>query len=234
MAEKETEVKTENALVSWENAEFGTIRSKTIDGEPYFVAKDVAMILGYKKTNDMTKRLDEDEKGATICRTPGGKQKLAVISESGLYHAIFLSRLDAAKEFRRWVTSEVLPAIRKSGNYTASPVVNVRDMAVTLQKLTERVSALEQAAVRESAALALPDMTDTREKVVDIVRRAAKDGKTSEQETWCELYKDYSKMTGIPVMQCAKALNISTISFIDLVGRMESLKRFAEQLFWFV
>ena len=232
MAEKQT--KTENALMSWENAEFGTVRSTIIDGEPWFVAKDVASILGYKKTNDMTKRLDDDEKGATICRTPGGNQKLAVITESGLYHAIFMSRLEAAKTFRRWVTGEVLPAIRKSGNYTASPVVSMRDMAVTLQRLTERVSALEQTAVKKGASHALPDMTDTREKVVDIVRRAAKDGKTSEREIWYELYKDYSKLTGIPVMQCAKALNISTISFIDLVGRMESLKRYAEQLFWFV
>lgn len=235
MAEKETEVKTENALMSWENAEFGTIRSKTIDGEPWFVAKDVAKALGYKDTSDaLKKHVDAEDKLTRQIADSGQKRKMYIINESGLYALIFGSQLDSAKKFKRWVTSEVLPAIRKSGNYTASPVVNVRDMAVTLQKLTERVSALEQAAVRESAALAPPDMTDTREKVVDIVRRAAKDGNTSERETWYELYKDYSKMTGIPVMQCAKALNISTISFIDIVGRMESLKRFAEQLFWFV
>lgn len=90
--------KAENALQTWTNDELGTIHTVTIENEPVFLAKDVAAILGYKKTNDMTKRLDDDEKGATNCRTLGGNQKLAVITESGLYHAIFMSRLDAAKK----------------------------------------------------------------------------------------------------------------------------------------
>ncbi len=96
------------------------VRTVQIKNEPYFVGKDVATALEYKLTTDLTKNLDSDE--ITTCTIPtfGGKQEMLVINESGLYHAIFMSRKEAAKEFRRWVTNEVLPAIRKTGTYTAT------------------------------------------------------------------------------------------------------------------
>lgn len=89
------------------------------DGEPWFVAADIAEILGYRKGPDMIRMLDEDEKGAHIVRTLGGDQEVAIISESGLYACILKSRREEAKVFRKWVTAEVLPSIRKSGSYTA-------------------------------------------------------------------------------------------------------------------
>ena len=91
------------------------------DGEPWFVATDVAESLGYKSPKDAASYLDDDEKGSAIARTPGGDQKLTVINESGLYALVLRSRKPEARKFAKWVTSEVLPSIRKTGQYTAAP-----------------------------------------------------------------------------------------------------------------
>ena len=89
------------------------------DGEPWFVARDVAAALDYSVAKDMTRNLDDDEKGGQIVPTLGGDQEMTVINESGLYSAILKSRKPEAKRFKKWVTSEVLPSIRKTGSYTA-------------------------------------------------------------------------------------------------------------------
>jgi len=91
-------------------------------GEPWFVAADVALSLDYRMASDMTRSLDDDEKGTQIVRTPAGDQEMLVINESGLYSAILKSRKPEAKRFKRWVTHEVLPAIRKTGAYTVRGV----------------------------------------------------------------------------------------------------------------
>ena len=88
------------------------------DGETWFVAKDVSDILGYSASEAMTRRLDKDEKGTTICRTPSGDQEMLIISEAGLYQAILGSKKKEAKDFTRWVTHDVLPSIRRTGSYT--------------------------------------------------------------------------------------------------------------------
>ena len=89
------------------------------DDQIYFVAKDVCTILGIRKYRDAVARLDEDEKGCpVIVDTLGGLQEMTTVNESGLYHLIFMSRKPAAKKFRKWVTSEVLPSIRKFGYYS--------------------------------------------------------------------------------------------------------------------
>lgn len=94
------------------------VRALTIDNEPYFVGKDVAEILGYKNSRKALKdHVDDEDKGVTKCDTLGGKQNLTVINESGLYSLIISSKLPSAKQFKHWVTSEVLPAIRKHGAY---------------------------------------------------------------------------------------------------------------------
>lgn len=103
------------------NQEFGEIRTVVIDGEPWFVGKDVALALGYEKPrNAIATHVDvEDKKGAPIQGPPGGTQEMIVINESGMYALIFGSKLESAKRFKHWVTSEVLPAIRKTGRYIA-------------------------------------------------------------------------------------------------------------------
>lgn len=111
-----------NKLTIFKNEDFGEVRTVTINDEPYFVGKDVALILGYKDPSDALKRhVDEDDK-LTRCFTDSGQNReMYVISESGLYSLILSSKLPSAKKFKRWVTSEVLPEIRKTGAYSRIP-----------------------------------------------------------------------------------------------------------------
>lgn len=105
----------------FENAEFGTVRTIMIDGEPWFVGKDIAKILGYTETAKAIRmHVDEDDKGVSILDTPGGRQRFTVINESGLYSLILSSKQDKAKQFKRWVTSIILPTIRRTGGYVAN------------------------------------------------------------------------------------------------------------------
>lgn len=110
----------------FENAEFGKIRTVFDDGTIYFVGKDVAEILGYSETaKAIRSHVDLDDRGMAALDTPGGKQKMTTINESGLYSLILSSKLPTAKKFKRWVTSEILPSIRKTGGY-----VNNDDMFI--------------------------------------------------------------------------------------------------------
>lgn len=107
-----------NNLQIFKSNEFGEIRTVTIRDEPYFVGKDVAVILGYSNPRDaLAKHVDDEDKGVAKCDTLGGTQELTVINESGLYSLILSSKLSSAKKFKRWVTLEVLPTIRKTGGY---------------------------------------------------------------------------------------------------------------------
>ena len=100
------------------NTEFGEIRSMTINGEPWFVGKDIAAALGYKESaKAIREHIDDEDKGVSVLDTPGGKQKTVIINESGMYSLILSSKLEGAKRFKRWVTSEILPSIRKTGAY---------------------------------------------------------------------------------------------------------------------
>ena len=107
-----------NQLKMFENNVFGAIRTVEIDGEPWLVAKDVAEALGYANARDaIAKQVDEEDRGVAKCDTPGGPQDMIVINESGLYSLVIGSTLPGAKKFKRWVTHDVLPAIRRNGYY---------------------------------------------------------------------------------------------------------------------
>ncbi len=111
-------------LEIFKNEEFGEIRTVTIDGEPWFVGKDIATALGYSNTRDaLAKHVDDEDKGVAKCDTPSGKQNMSIINESGLYALIFGSKLESANRFKHWVTSEVLPSIRKHGAYMTNEVI---------------------------------------------------------------------------------------------------------------
>lgn len=102
------------------NQQFGQIRVVAQNGEPWFVGKDVADVLGYKNPRKaMIDHVDEEDKGVTKCDTLGGKQNTVTINESGLYSLILSSKLPTAKKFKHWVTSDVIPSIRKTGGYIA-------------------------------------------------------------------------------------------------------------------
>ncbi|HEX7821082.1 MAG TPA: BRO family protein [Sphingobium sp.] len=113
------------------------VRVVEVSGDPWWVAGDVAKVLGYSHVPHMLRVLDEDEKGVRKVDTLGGSQDMTIISESGVYHAIFKSRRAEAKHFRKWVTTEVLPSIRKNGFYLA-PTEHVATAAAGPWELMER------------------------------------------------------------------------------------------------
>lgn len=118
-------------LKVFENAEFGSVRTTTVNGEIMFVGKDVAEILGYSNPRKaIIDHIDEEDKGVTKCDTLGGKQDLTMINESGLYSLILSSKMPNAKKFKHWVTADVLPAIRKTGMYATEELLENPDLAI--------------------------------------------------------------------------------------------------------
>lgn len=120
-----------NEIKIFDNPEFGKVRTMEINGEPYFVGKDVAEILGYSNTRDaLTKHVDSEDKNTVAICDGKGNPNQTVINESGLYSLILSSKLPKAKEFKRWVTSEVLPSIRKHGAYAVDELLNDPEFAI--------------------------------------------------------------------------------------------------------
>ena len=130
-------------LEIFKNNEFGEIRTVEINNEPWFVGRDVATVLGYSNPRKaIGDHVDDEDKGVTKCDTLGGSQDLTIINESGLYSLILSSKLPNAKAFKRWVTSEVLPAIRKHGLYAIDDILENPDIAIqALTKLKEERAA---------------------------------------------------------------------------------------------
>ena len=106
-----------NKLMLFENEAFGKVRTLNLNGEPWFVAADVCKALELGNPSMTVERLDDDEKGISTIDTLGGKQRMAIINEPGLYSLVITSRKPEAKAFKRWITHEVIPAIRKHGVY---------------------------------------------------------------------------------------------------------------------
>lgn len=132
-----------NEMRVFENADFGTVRTVVIDGEPWFVAKDISDRLGYAKPSNMTKMIDDEDKKIVNSRelTSGSNSEhqvykqtyqLSIINESGLYAAIFGSKQGNAKAFKKWVTSEVLPTIRRTGSYSTNQLATTDDKIALL------------------------------------------------------------------------------------------------------
>lgn len=124
------------------------VRTELIDGDPWFVAADVARILEYSATSAMTRRLDDEDKGVRVLHTLGGDQEMTIISEPGLFESILGSHLDGAKAFKRWITHEVLPAIRKTGHY-GTPALDLnaldpRTLALAILEESDRADAAEK------------------------------------------------------------------------------------------
>ena len=122
------------------------VRAVTIDNEPYFVGKDIADILGYQRAdNAIRNHVDEEDKLTHRFSASGQNRNMTIINESGLYSLILSSKLPQAKEFKRWVTSEVLPTIRKNGMYATDELLDNPDFAIAaLQKLKEEREAKKQ------------------------------------------------------------------------------------------
>lgn len=136
----------------FQSVEFGQVRTVIKNGDIWFIAKDICDCLDVKNVSDALSRIDEDEKGIVLTDTQGGKQEMATINESGLYSLILSSRKAEAKKFKKWITSEVIPSIRKTGGYIIekeedTPAeIMARALLVaqdTLKRREERIKALE-------------------------------------------------------------------------------------------
>ena len=151
-------------LQIFNNEEFGNVRSLVIDNEPWFVGKDVAEALGYKNVRDsLARHIDSDDKrdGVVIHDSMGREQKPIIINESGLYSLILSSKLESAKKFKHWVTSEILPTLRKTGSYAKVPtdprellMLTIKAHEQTAQRvdvLEEKVSDLEKSTTIDSS-----------------------------------------------------------------------------------
>ena len=149
-----------NEISIFENPTFGQVRSLTIDNEPWFVGKDVAEVLGYSDTNKAVSMHvdDEDKKLNDKSSLSFGQRGATLINESGLYALIFSSKLETAKAFKRWVTSEVLPAIRKTGYYQMPAPVQVfpaGSLAAAISDIGDTAAAIEKVfAVKHGMAMA--------------------------------------------------------------------------------
>ena len=181
----------EDNIKIFENEEFGNIRTIMIDGNPWFVGKDIAVSLGYGNPNQALKtNVDETDKGIHSVDTIGrGIQNMVIINESGLYSLIFGSKLESAKKFKRWVTSEVLPQLRKTGSYTMPMTVDGQiqllaqgyvEMSNKVNNLTERMDKIE---------LDLPILPVEAEQITTAARRKGVSVLGGKQAT---AYKDRS------------------------------------------
>lgn len=148
-------------LTVFNNEEFGEIRTVEIDGEPWFVGKDVAQALGYSNTADaILKHVDEDDKLTSQIAIAGQNRNVICINESGVYALVFGSKLESAKKFKHWITSEVLPQIRKTGSYgvAKTPTEMLVLMAQELDKQSKAVLEVKEDVKRlESKIMTVPN-----------------------------------------------------------------------------
>lgn len=144
-----------NNIKIFENTEFGSIRTVDVNNEPWFVGKDVCEALRYSNSRKaLADHVKENHKGVTFCDTPGGKQQITIIDEAGLYSLVMRAKTDKAEAFQEWVTSEVLPAIRKHGGYlTADKIEQALTDPDTIIKLATTLK--EERAARQQAEASL-------------------------------------------------------------------------------
>lgn len=139
-----------DGIKTFKNKEFGTVRTIVKDGEPWFVGKDVAEILGYKETAKAIRtHICAEDKGVSVLDTPGGQQKITLINESGLYSLILGSKLPKARTFKRWVTSDVLPTIRKTGGYVANDEMFINTYLPNADAQTRELFRLNLSTIRQ-------------------------------------------------------------------------------------
>ena len=185
-----------NQLQVFENSEFGQVRTLIKDGQPWFVAKDVAEILGYANPRDaISKHVDVEDKGVANCDTLGGKQELTIINESGLYALVFGSRLETAKRFKRWVTSEVLPALRKTGAYIMPQSRGLEFLQGMLDEMKRQAAEIQEVKTTTKAIkdAIVEEYDEWREDIRHKVSAIQKATGETFANTWNRLYDELEK-----------------------------------------
>ena len=204
-----------NELTVFKNEQFGEMRTVTIGEEIWFVGKDVAAILGYKDTSDAMKRHVDDEDKLTRRFTDSGQNReMYIINESGLYSLVLSSKLPSAKEFKRWVTSEVLPSIRKHGAYMSPETIErvITDPDFIIRLANELKTAQQKVAELQPKA----DYFDT-------VSRA--EGSTSFRET--------AKVFGIGEREFIRYIESARLCYRNSCGKLIPYAEYSRDKKWF-
>lgn len=175
-----------NEIEIFKNEEFGEIRTVTINGEPWFVGKDIATVLGYKNTRQaISTNVDPEDKGVHSVDTPSGKQNMSIINESGLYALIFSSKLESATRFKHWVTSDVLPSIRKHGVYMTNEVIE-RTLTDPDYLIQLAIALKEERKARKSAE----EKIEQQKPLVDFANQVSDTTDLIDMKTMAKLLKD--------------------------------------------
>ena len=186
------------------------IRTVMINDKPYFVGKDVCNVLGYTNSRDAIKtHVFEDDKGVETIDTLGGKQNMTIINESGLYALIFGSRLSSAKKFKRWVTSEVLPTLRKTGSYQmpTNPMQALELMFQALKETNDGVTQIEKRVteIEENAPLTPSEYSMLCRKINERIRTIKHErglehlNREQQSELYRSINRDIKTVTGVQV-----------------------------------
>ena len=204
-----------NELTIFKNEQFGEMRTVTIGDEIWFVGKDVAAILGYKDTSDAMKRHVDDEDKLTRRFTDSGQNReMYIINESGLYSLVLSSKLPSAKEFKRWVTSEILPSIRKHGAYMSPETIErvITDPDFIIRLANELKTAQQKVAELQPKAA-----------YYDAVSRA--DGSTSFRET--------AKLFGIGEREFIRWIESARLCYRNSCGKLIPYAEYSRDKKWF-
>ncbi|HDJ5229531.1 TPA: ORF6C domain-containing protein [Staphylococcus aureus] len=182
------------------------VRTLEVDGEPYFIGKDVADILGYANGRDaLSKHVDEEDKLTSQIATAGQNRNVTIINESGLYSLIFSSKLENAKRFKRWVTSEVLPTLRRTGTYQTKPLTTSEQIQLIAQgntELDERVTKIEETyPIMHGETKHIQKLV--AQKVAEIVRNKF-NGYYDQvsRKLFAEIYKSIKNIFDVPSYNC--------------------------------
>ncbi|AJE64006.1 prophage, antirepressor, putative [Staphylococcus aureus] len=182
------------------------VRTLEVDGEPYFIGKDVADILGYANGRDaLSKHVDSEDKLTSQIATSGQNRNVTIINESGLYSLIFSSKLENAKRFKRWVTSEVLPTLRKTGTYQKKPLTTSEQIQLIAQgntELDERVTKIEETyPIMHGEAKHIQRLV--AQKVAEIVRNKFNGFYDQvSRKLFAEIYKSIKNIFDVPSYNC--------------------------------
>ncbi|EGT4117142.1 TPA: Bro-N domain-containing protein [Clostridioides difficile] len=220
----------------FKNEQFGEIRVLEKGGEPWFVGKDIAKMLGYSNSRDaLKKHIDEEDKGVAKCDTLRGRQILTIINESGLYSLILSSKLAEAKKFKRWVTNEVLPTIRRHGAYLTDDKIEeilsnpdtIIKLATELKEKREKIKQLETEVVhKEDVIIGLVEdisLAEKRQRINQIVKYKVEPKNFSKR--WNLLYDEFEKKYHLDLKRRINNCDIkpkikNKIDYIDRVMSM--------------
>lgn len=237
-----------NGLEIFQNEEFGQVRTISIDGEPWFVGKDVAISLKYSNPQKAIRdHVDEEDKGVNKMDTPGGIQPVTIINESGFYSLILSSKLQSAKRFKHWVTSEVIPSIRKTGGYVSNDELFIdtylpfadeqtkmlfSQTLFTVRKQNEIIKSQQnQIEHKQEVINGLTDDIDIYKKK-DIINRICKRRSGNYANRYKELYKCFrenfhidleARCEGYNMKQVKKKDKLSTIKYAEQFGHIDNL-----------